>query len=228
LVHLGYGGHRAYKVVGYFSAAGGPLESEIWGHLPSLMNAYNRDMYSSASLLLREDIPPKSAIEQIKGPAVELDAQTETDYWRAQSKLIRVYLGVSQALVGIMTLAAMLSIANTMFAAAAGRTREIAMLRTIGFSRGGILSGFVIEAVLLSLMGGLLGCLGGALWTTLLGRTKDMYGQSTFTTLAFDVRFTPMTIGWALLSVVIVGAIGALWPATRAANIAVVEALRDA
>ena len=225
---LGYGSNRSYIVIGYFSAEGGPAESEVWGYLPSLMNAYNRAMYSSASLRLKDGADSKEAIRQIEGPAIQLTAQTEAEYWRSQSSNINTYLLITKVLVVVMCLAAVFSIANTMFSMVAGRTREIAMLRTIGFSSMQILSGFVIESVCLSLLGGALGCLACVGWLQLVGNTKDMFGATTFTTLAFDIRLTPMTVVWALVSVVVVGVIGAWVPAMRAARVGVVAALREA
>lgn len=226
-ISLGYGNNRVYKVVGHFSADGGPLESEIWGYLPSLLNAYNRTMYSSASLCVAEGTDPRTVLEQIEGPAIQLTARTEKDYWQEQSQLIRVYLLLANVLVAIMSLAAMLSIANTMFSMVAGRTAEIAMLRTIGFRRNQILTGFMVEATLLSLLGGAMGCLGAAAWLQFVGNTKDMFGAQTFTILAFEIHLTPMIILLALLCVSLVGALGALLPALRAARLDVVTALRE-
>jgi len=227
-VDLGYGGNRSFRVVGYFTADGGPAESEVWGYLPSLMNAYNRTMYSAASLRLKEGADPSSVIEQIEGPAIQLTAQTEAEYWKSQSSSINTYLLIMKVLVVVMCLAAVFSIANTMFSMVAGRTREIAMLRTIGFSKRQILAGFVIESVCLSLLGGAVGCLACVGWLQLVGKTKDMFGATTFTTLAFEIRMTPMTVAWALVSVVVVGVIGAWVPAMRASRVGVVAALREA
>ncbi|MFH1108870.1 MAG: FtsX-like permease family protein [Planctomycetota bacterium] len=224
---LGYSGNRSYTVVGYFSADGGPAESEVWGYLPSLMNAYNRTMYSAASLRLKDGADPRKVLEQIEGPAIQLTAQTEAQYWRSQSANINTYLRITKVLVVVMCLAAVFSIANTMFSMVAGRTQEIAMLRTIGFSRGHILTGFVLESVCLSLWGGVVGCAACVGWLQVVGSTKDMFGASTFTTLAFEIRLTPMTVVWALASVVVVGVVGAWVPAMRAARIAVVTALRE-
>ncbi len=227
LISLGYGSNRGYKVVGYFSAAGGPLESEIWAYLPSLMNAYNRTMYSSAALRLRDGADAPAVVQEIAGPAIEMTAQTERDYWDKQSARIRVYLLIVAALVAVMALAAVFAIANTMFAAVAGRTREIAMLRTIGFKRGQILFGFVLEAVLLALLGGVVGCLACGMWLEFVGHTKDMYGTTSFTTLAFDIRLTPPIVAAALGVVALVGACGALMPAWRAARVRMISALRQ-
>ena len=226
-VNLGYGGDRAYTIVGHFSANGGPMESEIWGYLPSLMNSYNRPIYSSAHLRVRDGADPQTVIDQIKGPAIQLDAKTETAYWASQSRNINTYLLITRILVGAMSLAAALSVANTMFAMVAGRTREIAMLRTIGYSGGQILGGIVIEAFFLTLMGGVVGCLGCAAWLWLVGRTKDMFGATTFTALAFEIRLTSGSIICALSAVTTVGALGALAPAIRASRVGIVKVLRE-
>ena len=225
-IGLGYGSDRGYKVVGHFSAGGGPMESEIWGYLPSLMNAYNRKTYSCASLRLSDDADSAAAIERIRGPAIQLEAKTERQYWQAQSAGIRRYLTVAYALVAIMSVAAIFSIANTMFSTVAGRTREVAMLRTIGYSQWRILTGFVFESILLTTVGGIVGCLACVAWLSLVGNTKDMFGATNFTTLAFEIRVTPAIVLWSLLSVVAVGVIGSLIPALRAARVPVVSALR--
>lgn len=224
---LGFGGNRGYKVVGYFSADGGPMESEIWGYRPSLESAYGREVYSSGSLLLREGADASTVLKEIDGPAIQLSAVTESAYWQEQSKLIRTYLMIAKVLIGMMSAAAICAIANTMFSMVAGRTREIAMLRTIGFSNGSVITGFVVEAVMLALLGGIVGCAAIAVWGNLVGHSKDMYGQSTFTTLAFDIKITPFAIGIALLSVALVGMLGAIYPASRAVRLGLVDSLRE-
>ncbi len=226
-VNLGFGQNRGYEVVGRFSADGGPTESEIWAYLPSIMNAYNRSAYSSATLGLQPGATAAAAIAEIEGPAIQLTAKTEAQYWRDQTSRIRLYMAIVGTLVVIMALAAVCSIANTMYATVAGRTREIAMLKTIGFSRRQILGGFVLEAVLLSLLGGAIGCLACGIWLRIVGHTKDMYGSTSFTTLAFDIRLTPAIVLVSLLAVSLVGAIGAYFPARRAAGLEVIDALKE-
>lgn len=225
---LGFGDNREFKIVGHFSADGGPLESEIWLYLPTMQSAYQRTSYSSASLRLREGVDPKDALAKIEGPTIQLGGQTEAAYWDTQAQNVRIYQMVCYILVAMMTLAAVFSIANTMFATVAGRTREIAMLRTIGFAPGRILMGFVFEAVLLSLLGGILGVLGCLGYLALMGSAKDMFGANTFTALAFEIRLTPL-LGLILGgAVVIVGVLGALFPAWRASRTQVIAALREA
>ncbi|MCK6484466.1 MAG: ABC transporter permease [Phycisphaerae bacterium] len=226
-VQLGSSGNRPYRVVGIFSADGGPMESEIWGYLESLKNAYGRSMYSSVNLRLRDGVDPQNVIDEVEGPAIQLSAWTEPAYWSQQSGLIKAYLMLAGSLIAVMSLAAIFAIANTMFSSVAGRTREIAMLRTIGFSGRQVLAGFVIESVLLALIGGILGCAGAMAWLNLVGNRKDMFGMSTFTTMAFEINPSPLMWGCSLVMVLAVGALGALWPARRAAALDVITALRQ-
>lgn len=226
-VKLGFAGNREYKVVGRFNAGGGPMDSEIWGYLPSLQSAYGRTVYSSAAARLKPAANPTGALEQIRGPAIQLNGQTETEYWQAQASNVRFYQNMCYTLVTMMGIAAVFAIANTMFSMVAGRTREIAMLKTIGYGRGPILLGFVIESVLLSLLGGILGCLGCLAYLGTYGNTKDMFGANTFTSLAFEINLSPALIAIALVAVAVVGALGALFPAWRAARIQAIGALRQ-
>ena len=228
VVQLGYGGDRGYTVVGHFSADGGPFESEVWGYLPSLMGAYNRTMYSSVSLRLEPKQDPGPVIKQIKSPAIQLEAKTEKDYWIEQTSNMNTYLAITGVLVAVMSLAAVFAIANTMYSVVAGRTREIAMLRTIGFNGRQILTGLVAESVMLSLLGGILGCLSCAGWLALAGNKKDMFGATTFTTMAFEIQLTPWIIGGALGLVMALGILGAMMPGIRAARLEVLTALREA
>ncbi|MEE8170070.1 MAG: FtsX-like permease family protein [Phycisphaerae bacterium] len=226
-VSLGYAGDRPYRVVAHFSANDGPLESEIWAYLPSLMNSYQRDMYSSVSLRLADGVDPAAVIEKIEGPSIQLTAVTEKQYWDTQAGNIRLYLKIVSGLVAVMSLAAMFSIANTMFASVAGRVQEFAMLRTIGYSRGSILASVVLEAVILAVIGGLLGVMGCAAWLAAAGSGKDMFGANTFTTLAFDISITPWTVVWSVGLVTLVAVAGAAAPAFKASRLQVVQALRD-
>ena len=226
-VRLGQGENREYKVVGHFSADGGPLESEIWMYLPSMQSAYNRPGYSSAAVRLRADANVPEAIERIAGPAIQLNAVRESEYWASQAGIVRAYQFVCSALVAVMTLAAVFAVANTLYGTVAGRTREIAMLRTIGYRRHHILTGFVSEAVLLALAGGLIGCGACYAWLRLAGNTKDMFTATSFTALAFEIHMTPMVVVVALASVAVVGAAGAFFPALRAARLDVLAALRS-
>lgn len=228
VISIGYGGDRGYTVVGHFTADGGPMESEIWGYLPSLMNAYNRTMYSSVSFRLKPGARPDAVIAQVDGPAIGLSARTEKDYWSEQTSNLQTYIAITGALVGVMAVAAVFAIANTMYAVVAGRTREIAMLRTIGFRGPQILAGLLIESVFIALLGGMIGCLGCATWLQFVGNRKDMFGKTTFTTMAFEIQLTPEIIAFAMGLVTLLGVLGAMMPGLRAAKIEVLTALREA
>lgn len=227
-LNLGYGGNREFKIVGMFSANGAPIESEIWGPQSVLMSNYRRNAYSSVALRLRDADDSKRAVEDIAGPAIEMTAMTEPDYWDSQTGNIKIYMYIVGGLVGIMSLAAIFAIANTMFAAVAGRTREIAMLRTIGFSGGQVLTSFLIEAVFIALIGGGLGLAACAIYLAIAGGAKDMFGANTFTTMGFEIKMTPLTAVLGLVMVSAVGALGALFPAWRASKIQIIRAMREA
>jgi putative ABC transport system permease protein len=192
-----------------------------------LLNAYNRTLYSSAGLRLREEADPRAVIAQIEGPAIQLTAMTEAGYWTEQTGRINGYLVVAYVLAAVMFLAAIFAVAITMFSAVAGRTREIGMLRTLGFSSPAIVGGFMLEAVLLCVIGGAAGCAACAAWLAIVGGTKDMYGTSTFSTLAFDIRLTPLAVAGSFGCVALVGLIGALGPAWRASRLHVISVLRE-
>lgn len=226
-IALGYGNDRAFTIVGTFTADGGPMESEVWGNLDTLMNAYNRNGYSSANLLIGPNVDSSELTKKLDGPQYQLAGYTEAAYWQKQAGNIRTYLYLSYVLVAFMFAAAVFAIANTMYATVAGRTREIAMLRTIGFRPHQIMVGFLLESVLLCLLGGILGCLLCQAWLSVGGAMKDMYGASTFSTLAFVIRLTPFTVLYALISVCVIGVLGAIFPASRAARVEVVSALRQ-
>ncbi len=101
------------------------------------------------------------------------------------------------------------------------------MLRTIGFSGGQVLRGFMLESTLLALLGGALGCAACWAWLQFVGHTKDMFGTSTFTAMAFDIRMTPVIVLISLAMVAVVGVLGAVFPARRAAQTQVIRALRE-
>lgn len=227
-IRLGSGAKRDFRVVGYFTAAGGPLESEIWGYLPSLQNAYGRQQFvSSVAIRVAEGTDPTAVMRQIAAPPIELASDTEPVYWARQAANLDLYRTIAGSLVAVISLAACFALANTLYSMVAGRSREIAMLRTIGFGPGAILAGFLIEGVLLVLIGGIAGCLGCAAWLAMVGNTKDMFGSRTFTTLAFKIELTPVIVAASLGVVVAIGMLGALAPAVRASRLPVLGALRE-
>jgi putative ABC transport system permease protein len=113
---------------------------------------------------------------------------------------------------------------NTMYAAVARRSREVGTLRVLGFARGSILTSFFLESMILSLIGGILGCI---LVLPLNGLTTGILSQTSFSELAFHFRTGPQALGIGIAFALIMGAIGGLLPARTAARKEILTALRD-
>lgn len=221
---LGSRGIRPFKVVGIFTTDGTAADSEVWGYAETLRDLYSRTGYSSARLLVSGEQEGRELIRYIEGPEVELTAMTERDYFRELNTNQTVTQYLSVAMIAIMGIAAAFAVANTMYAAVAGRTREIGMLRAIGFGRTSILNGFLLEGLLLSLAGGLLGC---GLSMVFNGAQRNML-PATFTTVAYSLQITPKIVGVSLAVALGIGLAGSLAPAWRAARLNLVSSLREA
>lgn len=218
-------GKRKWLVVGITEAQGTAFESEIWGDADQLMSTYGRDSYSSLTLRL----PALSAFQSIEGAIgsdtrLLLQVKRERDYYQeksvAMSTFIRL-LGLTFTI--IFAFGAILGGTMTMYGAVASRTREIGMLRALGFPRRDILAAFLLESLMLGAFAGLLAIGGG---TALQFVTLSTMNFSTFSELAFRLTLTPasalITMGFALgISIV-----GGIPPAIRAARLPVTAALR--
>lgn len=224
-IALGRTGNRVFKVVGVFEAARGALESELWAPLTVLQNAYIRPFVSSSVLKMDDSADLDAAVAYIKGPAVELDAKTETDYYFELSSKTREIVLLTTVLVGIMAIGASFAVANTMFAAVDGRRREIAMLRTMGFTKPAIITAFLMESMLICG----LACAAGLLASlTINGSRQDFLSDTTWTVLAYELKITPQIVLFALVMALVVGFVGALAPALKAARTQILDALRKA
>lgn len=224
-IRLGRQSHRVFRVVGVFESGGSALESEIWAPYTAIQDCYDRRLASSVVIRLADPSKADQTIDYINGSAVNLEAKRETDYYRDLSAKSREIVILTTVLVGIMAIGAVFAVANTMYAAVDGRRREIAMLRTIGFSRVAVTLAFLIESLLICG----LACLTG-LGLSLLahGSRQDFLSDATWTVLAYELRITPGTAAVALSLAAFVGLAGALAPALRAARTNVIEALRKA
>jgi putative ABC transport system permease protein len=219
---LGRAGNRVYEIVGTFEAGGGAFDSEIWAPRTMLSDSYERPFLSSVVLRV-EPGGLDAAIRYIDGPAVNLAAKTEPDYYRELSSKTREIVILTSALVGIMGIGAAFAVANTMYATVDARRREIAMLRTIGFARGAIYASFMLESLLLCG----LACAAGLAASLLLdGARQDFLSDTTWTVLAYELRITPAIVATSAGLAAGVGVAGALVPAWRAAHVPVIQALR--
>ena len=224
-IPLGRLGNRIFKVVGVFEARQGALESEIWLPRTMLEDAFSRRFISSVVLKIEDPSKVEQAIEYIESPAVGLEAKRETDYYEELSSKTREIVLLTTVLVGIMAIGAAFAVANTMFGAVDGRRHEIAMLRTLGFTKPAIIGAFIMESMLICG----LACIAGLLLSlTINGSRQDFLSETTWTVLAYELTITPQIMLVALITALVVGFCGALAPALKAARTRILDALRKA
>lgn len=218
--------NRPLQVVGEFTAGGSSYESEVWGDLDVIRRSLGRDDGVS-SVRVRLADPSKfeayrMAVEADKTFSVK--AMREPDYYRKQGEGTAQFLTIMGTMIAILfSLAAMLGAAITMNGAVANRTREIGTLRALGFARRSILVSFVLEAIFLSVMGGAI----GLVFVMLLSLVSfPVMNFQTFSEIVIGFRATPQIIVSALVFSVVMGLLGGLFPAIRAARVSPVEAMR--
>ena len=220
-IHIG---RTDWKVVGIFDAARTPYDSEIWGDYGDVAQEFDRPIYSSLLVRCTDESSLKDVQQKIiDDRRLQMDAPRETEYFESQvgtaapMKVLGYVVGI------IMAIGSCFAVMNTMYAATAYRTREIATLRVLGFRRRNILLSFLLESLLLALIGGALGCLFALPMNGISTGTANFI---TFSEIVFQFRVTPrlMLIGLAFSA--IVGTLGGFLPARLAARIPIVRALR--
>lgn len=215
-----------WTVVGTFTADGGGFESEIWMDSKVLSQAFNRrEMAQSITLRLSDaSVIPAFAEELKSDPKVQLELKEERQYYEDQAGPIANNLLALAGFVSIvMGIGAIFGGMNTMYAIVSQRTREVGTLRALGFSRWSILTSFLIESVLLALLGGVLGCV---LSIPANGLTAATGGPG-FSEVAFAFHITPMHYAAGLGFAACMGLLGGLLPAWRAARLPIAVALKE-
>lgn len=218
-------GMREWKVVGLFEAAGTSFESELWGDVEQFMDAFRRPVFSSVILTMKDP----STFDELKtrlenDPRLAVVAKRERDHYEEQSRFLGLFIKILGLTVTIIfSFGAMTGAVITMYSAVANRATEIGTLRALGFRRRNILASFLAECVLLSLMGGILGIvLASFLQFVNLSTTN----WASFSELVFGFKLSPGIIIASLGFAVVMGIIGGMAPAIRAARMKVVNALR--
>ncbi len=216
-----------WKVVGVF-ASDDAHESELWGDIKAVASAYRRG--SSAQSVVVE-LSSAEAFDTFKAalgsdPRLKVDVDTTRDFFSRQSEgistLIRV---IGRTISLIMAIGAVFGALNTMYAAIAARSREIATLRAIGFRGLPVVVSVLLETLLLAFAGGALG--GGIVWLLFNDYTASTLGAS-FSQLVFQFQVTPELLWSGLKWALAIGFVGGLFPALRAARVPVTVALREA
>jgi putative ABC transport system permease protein len=224
---LRFGG-GSWRVVGIFDSGGSAFDSEIWGDARVINQVYHRpeNIFQAATVRLTSPAAFREFKNAITSdPRLTVDAMREVDYYEKQSRAVTTLIVVLGSIVAVlMGIGAVFGSLNTMYSAVAERTREIAVMRAIGFGSPSVVLSFMIEALLISLVGGLIGCVAVL---PLNGLTTGTVNWQTLSHLAFAFRVTPdlllAGIGFALF----MGLLGGLPPALRAARRPVADALRS-
>jgi putative ABC transport system permease protein len=216
-----------WTVTGLFTSNGDVHESELIADVDTVGSSIARSGYSSAIALLTSP----SAFAEFKdalttNPELKVDVQREPDYYAAQSQALTKAINVvGNTVAVIMAIGAMFGALNSMYSAVAARGMEIATLRAIGFGALPVLLSVMLEALLLSLLGGLIGA--ALAWVLFNGHSVSTLGGA-FAQVVFKLTVTRTLIVTGILWACIIGVVGGLFPALRAARLSVAEALRAA
>ncbi|MCI0588867.1 MAG: ABC transporter permease [Planctomycetes bacterium] len=218
-------GKHDWTVVGLFDAQGKAPDSEAWADVDLLMSDFLRTTYSS--VLVRTPSPDVQArlqerLDQDK--RLSLVGFPEPEYYRRQTQgpgLPLLFIGMFVSV--LLGVGAAVGATNTMYAAVAQRTREIAVLRSIGFRRRSVLASFLIESLGVALLGGMLGCL---LALPFHGAVTSTVNWKTFGDLAFQFRLTPALLAKGLGFAAAVGLFGGFLPARLAASRSIAASMR--
>ncbi|MGD0650792.1 MAG: FtsX-like permease family protein [Verrucomicrobiia bacterium] len=221
-------GRYEWPVVGIFSAGGGVAESEVWTDASVLQAAYNRgDSFQSVSARLTSP----QAFQQFKdsltsNPQLNVRVVRQTEYYAEQSTMVTKLITTLGFLIGfLMAIGAVFSALNTMYSAVSARTREIATLRALGFGSGSVVVSVMLESLLLALVGGAIGA--GLAYFAFDGFQTATINWQSFSQVTFAFKVTPELLVRGVVWSVMIGLVGGLFPAIRAARLPIAAALRE-
>ncbi len=219
-------GGQEWEVVGLFSAGGSAYESEIWGDAELFLPAFDRPGYQSVTFRLGDPADFAAMKRRLEAePQLEVQVQRESDFYAGQSATLVATLRMLAIFVGvIMSIGAIFGAVNTMYAAVSARTREIGTLLAIGFTPVAVLRSFVLEALLIAGLGGVIGAALAFLVTN--GRSTGTTNWDNFSEITFRLAVTPDVAVAGILFALLMGFIGGYLPARRAARLPVAEAVR--
>jgi putative ABC transport system permease protein len=216
-----------WTVVGTFESSGSARESELIADKQTLNSAFQRGNGSASVWVV---LDPNSGFRAFKdsittNPQLQVDVSTEKDFGTQQSAQIsRILSVVAYVVGGIMAIGAIFGALNTMYSAVSTRSREIATLRAIGFGPVPVVVSVFVEALLLAFIGGSIGAL--IAWVLFNGYSVNSVGGGFGGQLIFDLAVTPALVALGITWACVIGVIGGLFPAIRAARLPVATALR--
>lgn len=210
-------GQQDFTVVGHFEADGSAFESEVWGDAETLMSAFRGPVYQSVTVRLADPNAFDALVARIEGdPRLQLQAKRESEFFAEQAQFLGTMLEFIAFFVTIvMSIGAVFGAINTMDAMVAARAREIAVLQTLGFQRRSVLASFLVEALVIALAGGVLGCL---LALPINGIETSTMNWQSFGELTFAFRVSPKILLQGMIFAAVMGLIGGFLPARRAAK----------
>jgi len=218
-------GGRNWSVVCQFTANGSAFESEIWGENEQLMPVFRGESFQSLTFRLKDPAAFEEAKRTLEADRrLTVDVYREADFYTEQSQLLGRILQILAILItGIMAIGAVFGAINTMYAAVASRSPEIAVLLTLGFHPRSVLASFLAESALIALVGGIVGAL---LALPINGIVTSTTNWASFSEIAFSFRVTPGLLLAGIVFALVMGLVGGFFPAWRAARMPVVQALR--
>ncbi len=220
-------GQTEWTIVGAFEAGGSVAESELWTDVRVLQSAYRRGNSFQSVRVRLESAESLATLDQYLAddPRINVDVLSERDYYASQAEattgLIR---GLGIPLTILMSIGAVFGALNSMYSSISVRGKEIATLRALGFGPIAVLVSTVVESTLLALIGGLIGA--AAAFVVFNGFQASTLGAS-FSQVVFDFAVTPDLLLQGLQAALIIGFVGGLFPAVRAARLPVAQALRE-
>jgi putative ABC transport system permease protein len=221
-------GGQDWSVVGVFDAGGSAFDSEIWCDHTVLAETFDRptNVYSSVTARLTSPTEFEAFKDTLTSdPRLTVQVERETAYYERQSQMVSTLIRVLGFLVAfVMAIGAVFGALNTMYSAVIARAREIATMRALGFGGGSIIVSFVFESVVIAAVGGIVGCLAVL---PLNGFTTGTMNWQTFSHLAFAFQVTPGLLAAGLVFALVMGLLGGVLPAIRAARLPVAAALRE-
>ncbi len=217
-------GRVDWDIVGVFDAGRTAYDSEIWGSYNEVSGEFERPIYSSLLIRVTDEASIPGLQQRIADDRrLQLDAFREIDYFRAQTSAATPIQIIGTFIAIIMAIGSSFAVMNTMYAATAYRTREIATLRLLGFRRRSIMASFFLESLILALAGGVVGCL---MALPVNGISTGTLNFASFSEVLFEFRITRDLLTQGMIFAAIMGIAGGILPARLAARLPIVRALR--
>lgn len=214
-----------FSVVGLFEAGGSSSESEVWADFRDLTSAQRFEgAVSIVNMRVKDEKDRLALIDRVENDdQFKLKAISEQEYFESQKGAAGPLLVMAVMIATFLLIGATFAAANTMYAAVSSRIREIGTLRALGFSRLNVLTSFMLESIIICLIGGLIGCLATIPLNGFSGATQG----NNFSELSFALSFGPIVLGLGMGLALFMGTLGGLFPALKAIRLQIVNALRQ-